>query len=86
MTLDENLCKEIENSKTKYLPLIYFKSKTQTLANDLNIYNSLNFFYQTIFSKIQKWRGEGSCWTIKLIYGEYININIYNSLVGSYKE
>ena len=83
MTLDEYLCKERENGKTKYLPLIYFKSKTQTLANDLSIYNSLNFSYQTIFSKIQKWRGEGSCWAIKLIDGEYINIYIYNSLAGS---
>ena len=53
MTLDEYICKEIENGKTKYLPLIYFKSKTQTLANDLNIYNSLNFSYQTIFSKFK---------------------------------
>lgn len=83
MTLDEYLCKERENGKTKYLLLIYFKSKTQTLANDLNIYNSLNFSYQTIFSKIQKWRGEGSCWAIRLIDGEYINIYIYNSLAGS---
>ena len=32
---------EIENCETKYLPPIYFNSKSQTVVNDFNIDNSL---------------------------------------------
>ena len=41
-------CKDVENDKTMYSPLIYVNSKTQTVINDLDIDNSLVISYQTI--------------------------------------
>ena len=35
--LQVTFCKEIENGETKYLPSIFFNSKTQTVVNDLDI-------------------------------------------------
>lgn len=36
-TLQVTFCKEIKTSETKYLPPIFFHSKTETVVNDSDI-------------------------------------------------
>ena len=73
--------KEIKNYRAKYLPPIFSNPKTQADVNDLDI-NGLKVFYHTVLSRLQKWLGEGSGWINESIDVEYINISIYNPLVG----
>ena len=54
ITLQVTFCKEIKNGSTKHVPPIYLNSSIQTVAIDLDINNSLNTSYQTIFSNFQK--------------------------------
>ena len=75
--------KQIDNSETKHLTLIYFNSKTQVVVNDSDIDSSLKTSYQTILLKTQKWLGENSGWINESTYGDYIEISIHNLLAGS---
>lgn len=65
----------MENGEMRYSSPIYFSSKTQIIAPDLDINNSLHTSYQTILSRIQKWLGKGFTWITKSIDGEYNNIS-----------
>ena len=53
------------------------------MVNDVDINGSLETSYQIIFSRIQKWLGEGSGWLIELSDSNYINISVYNPLARS---
>ena len=63
----------MENGEIRYSSPINFSSKTQIIAPDLDINNSLHTSYQTILSRTQKWLGEAFTWITKSIDGEYNN-------------
>ena len=65
----------MENGEMRYSSPLYFSSKTQIIAPDLDVNNSLHTSYQTILLSIQKWLGEGFTWITKSIEVEYDNIS-----------
>ena len=83
ITLKVTFCKEIGSDETKYLPQIYFSSKTQTMVNDLDINDSLNTSHQIVLAKIQKMFGESSCRIIESVDGDYVTVSLYNLQAGS---
>ena len=65
--------------ETEY-PLVHFNSTTKTVINsEFNLDKS----FQEVLYRIENWINEGSGWKIGSINGEYVNISMYNPLVGS---
>ena len=73
------LSKEKKNEDIEYSP-VYFNSANKTLIH--SEYN-LDKIFQEVLYRIDNWINEGSGWIIESINGEYVNISMYSSLVGS---
>ena len=73
------LSKQKENDDRE-LTTVYFKSTTKTVTG---FKDDLDDSFQEIRLKRDNWINEGSAWTIAYIDGEYINISIYNPVLGS---
>ena len=63
--------------------IAYFNSSPQTVINISDSKDNLTISGQDIQNKIATLISEGSDWTIKSVYGQWINILQYNPLKGS---
>ena len=61
----------------------YFNNAPKTVINTGDLEEDLMFSSQEIQNKIATWISEGSCWIIKSVNGQWINIDQYNPLKGS---
>ena len=61
----------------------FFKSKAQTIINDITIQELLQLSKQKILNFIAQWMSEASSWTVKSVDGHYLNIVKYEPLKGS---
>ena len=67
------------NGEIEFAP-VYFNSFTKTVINHrFRLENS----FQEILYMIDVWIDEGSCWNVKSIESQYINILTYRPLAGS---
>ena len=67
------------NGEIEFDP-IYFNSVTKTVRNyRFKLENS----FQEILYMIDNWINEGSCWIVKSVESQYINISTYRPLLGS---
>ena len=73
------LSKEKENGDIEYYS-VYFNSITKTVINPEF---SLDKFFPEVLYRNYNWINERSGWIIELINGEYVNISMYSSLIGS---
>ena len=72
------LCKHKINGDIEYAP-VHFNSETVINSDEYGLDRSL----QEILYRIGNWMNEGSGWIIESINGEYVNISVYSSLIGS---
>ena len=79
ITVKVLLSKEKGNGDIEYSS-VYFNSVTKTVINSEF---SLDKSFQEILYRIANWIIEGSGWIIGSINGEYVNISMHNSLIGS---
>lgn len=63
--------------------IAYFNSSPQPVINITDFKDNLMISGQDIQNKIATLISEGSGWTIKSVYGQWINILQYNPLKGS---
>ena len=73
------LRKEKGNGEIAY-SFVYFKSMTKTVINSEF---SLDKSFQEILYRIDNWINEGSGWIIESINGEYVNISMCSTWIGS---
>ena len=78
ITLTILLSKVKINKDIEYSP-VYFNSTTKTVINHEF---SPDKSFEEILYRIDNWIIEGSCWIVKSIDGDYVNISAYSPLVG----
>ena len=61
--------------------LFIFNSATKTVINSDKY--DLGKSFQEMLYRIDNWINEGSGWIIESVAAEYVNISIYNPLIGS---
>ena len=61
----------------------YFNSDAETITNDNEIIESLEYSKERILNIISVWISEGSGWTVKYVNNHYLNIVKYNPIKGS---
>ena len=68
------------NGDTEYTP-VYFNSATKTVINSGKY--DFDKSFQEILYRIDNWINGRSGWIIESVEGEYVNISVYNPLIGS---
>ena len=73
---------KISDGETIHKTPVFF-STPQTIINNIEIKASLEASQQIILNKIAVWISEGSGWTIESVDNHYLNVVLYQPLVGS---
>ena len=70
----------MQNGDIEYAT-VYFNSATKTVIN-FDKYD-LDKSFQEILYRTDNWSNEGSGWIIESMEAQYVNISVYNPLIGS---
>ena len=80
ITVTVLLCKHKQNGDIEYAP-VYYSSATKTVINSDKY--DLDKSFQKILYRIDNWINEGFSWIIESIEAQYVNISVFNPLIGS---